>query len=105
MPICSSTTASFWRPNGKNLNKSSTGGKDSDEWGVTPDKGYLLKLENRERDQLQKAQHDSEIIPRRDVPPKEEAKNDFKDRQLESALQYLRGQIKTASRAQTKKAG
>src|SRR5262249_49024710 len=31
------TTATFWRPNGKNLNKSSTPGKDEDEWGVTPD--------------------------------------------------------------------
>src|SRR5262249_16008296 len=28
------TTASFWRPSNKNLNKSSTGGKDKDEWGV-----------------------------------------------------------------------
>jgi C-terminal peptidase prc len=99
------TTASFWRPSGKNLNKSSTGGKDSDEWGVTPDKGYTIKLENRERDQLQKAQHDSEIIPRRDLPAKPEAKSDFKDRQLEAALQYLRGQIKTASRNPVKKAG
>src|SRR5205085_5268284 len=32
------TTASFWRPNGRNLNKSSTDGKDSDVWGVVPDK-------------------------------------------------------------------
>jgi len=102
------TTASFWRPNGKNLNKASTSGKEGDEWGVTPDKGYLVKLENRERDQLQKAQHDAEIIPRRDLPPKEkekEAKSDFRDRQLESALDYVRGLIRTASRTPTKKAG
>src|SRR5262249_721759 len=100
------TTASFWRPNGKNLNKSSTTGKDSDEWGVSPDKGYAVKLENRERDQLQKAHRDAEIIPRRDLPPKEtEAKSDFRDRQLDSALEYLRGQIKTASRTANKKAG
>src|SRR5262249_33978314 len=30
------TIASFWRPSGKNLNKSSTAGKDDDEWGVRP---------------------------------------------------------------------
>src|SRR5260370_42180291 len=33
------TTASFWRPNGRNLNKSSTDGKGSDGWGVVPTKG------------------------------------------------------------------
>jgi hypothetical protein len=30
---------------------------------------------------------------------------EFKDKQLESALEYLRGQIKTASRAPSRKAG
>src|SRR5262249_21631273 len=44
------TTASFWRPNGRNLNKSSTSGKDEDEWGVTPNKGYAVKLTERERE-------------------------------------------------------
>src|SRR5207237_5385600 len=56
------TTASFWRPSGKNLNKSSTSGKADDEWGVTPDAGYLLKLSAGERDQLFVHQRDSEII-------------------------------------------
>jgi C-terminal peptidase prc len=98
------TTASFWRPNGKNLNRSSTSGKDSDEWGVTPDPGFVVKLENRERDQLFKYLHDAEIIPRRDVTAKE-TKGDFKDRQVETALDYLRGQIKTAAKAPLKKAG
>jgi len=98
------TTASFWRPNGKNLNKSSTSGKDEDEWGVTPDKNYILNLTRAERDQLMEHQRESEIIPRRDAPAKE-AKPEFKDRQLEMALDYLRGQIKTAAKPPLKKAG
>ena len=98
------TTASFWRPNGKNLNKSSTSGKDEDEWGVTPDKNYILNLTRAERDQLMEHQRESEIIPRRDGPAKE-AKPEFKDRQLEMALEYLRGQIKTAAKPPLKKAG
>ncbi len=98
------TTASFWRPSGKNLNKSSTQGREEDDWGVTPDKGYLLKLSPKERDELWRHQRDAEIIPRRDVPPKE-AKPEFKDRQLEQALDYLRGQIRTAAKVQLKKAG
>jgi carboxyl-terminal processing protease len=92
------TTASFWRPNGKNLNKSSTSGKDEEEWGVIPNRGFILKLSERERDELFEHQRDSEIIPRRDAPPKEK-KTDFKDRQLEMALEYLRGQIKTTTAA------
>jgi C-terminal peptidase prc len=95
------TTASFWRPSGKNLNKSSTSGKDEDEWGVTPDR--LVKLTPKEREELAEYQRDTEIIQRPDRPAK--AKTEFKDRQLEVALEYLRGQIKTASRAPAKKAG
>jgi carboxyl-terminal processing protease len=91
------TTASFWRPSGKNLNKASTDGKDEDVWGVTPD--LVIKLSRKEREDLYEAQHKAEVIQRKDRAPKEkEAKTEFKDRQLEEALKYLRGQIKTASR-------
>lgn len=85
------TTASFWRPSGKNLNKSSTAGKDDDDWGVIPD--TVLKLSPKERDDLAEHQRDTEIIPRRDAPPKE-AKPEFKDKQLDKAMDYLRSQIK-----------
>jgi carboxyl-terminal processing protease len=98
------TTASFWRPNGKNLNKSSTSGKAEEEWGVSPNKGFLLKLSDRERDLLYDSQHDTEIIPRRDLPPKEK-KTEFKDKQLDMALEYLRSQIKTAAKATPEKGG
>jgi C-terminal peptidase prc len=99
------TTASFWRPSGKNLNKSSTKGTEKDEWGVLPDKNYLIELTRKERDDLATQLRDVEIIPRRDLPAKEEAKEPFKDRQLDKALEYLRGQIKTASKTNPKKAG
>jgi C-terminal peptidase prc len=97
------TTASFWRPSDKNLNKASTSGRDEDEWGVTPDK--VLKLSRKERDELFEAQRDAEIIDHRAKKPDAEAKPEFKDKQLEAALEYLRGQIKMASRVQGKKAG
>lgn len=95
------TIASFWRPNGKNLNKSSTAGKDDEEWGVSPDKGFALKLPRSERDELEKHLHDSEVIARQDIKPKEPA-TPFKDRQLDMALQYLRGQIKAAAQRPAK---
>src|SRR5262249_3049490 len=40
------TTASYWRPSDRNINKASTGGKEEDEWGVTPDK--VVKLTPKE---------------------------------------------------------
>jgi len=100
------TTASYWRPSGKNINKSSTAGKEDDEWGVSPDKGFVLKLPTGEREELFEHLHDSEIIPRKDVSPKE-PKKEFKDRQLEMALDYLRNQIKVGKTgsAVAKKAG
>lgn len=95
------TTASYWRPSGKNIHRFPHA-KETDEWGVTPDKG--VKLSRKEREELVEAQHNQEIIPRRDAPPKEPLPA-YKDRQLETGLDYLRGQIKTASRDPTKKAG
>ena len=41
------TTASYKRPSGKNIHKFPDA-KDTDEWGVTPDAGYELKLSERE---------------------------------------------------------
>jgi carboxyl-terminal processing protease len=98
------TTATFHSPLDRTLNKASTKGTDEEEWGVRPDKGYLVPLSLAERDSLMEHQHNSEIIYAKDgkvQPPKSEA--DFKDRQLEAALKYLRGQIKTIAKDNPKK--
>jgi carboxyl-terminal processing protease len=114
------TTATFWRPSDKNLNKASI--KDYEklpkeelekqDWGVRPDRGYVVKLDRKERFDLDMHLRNREIIPRRDGPAKPEykegegpAKAEFKDRQLETALEYLHSQIKTASKVPSKKAG
>ncbi len=91
------TTATFWRPNGKNLNKSSTSGKEEEDWGVRPDKDYKIELSRQEREELADHFREREIIPRRDIVAKDK-KPEPKDRQLEAALEYLRSQIKTANR-------
>jgi hypothetical protein len=92
------TIASFWRPSGKNLNKSSTGGKDDEDWGVRPDKGYDVKLSRKEREDLAEHLRNTEIIPRRDRPAKPAKGGPFKDKQLDTALKCLRDQVKAASR-------
>lgn len=89
------TTATFWPPSARNLNKASTSGKPEEDWGVKPDAGYEVKLERAEKDELFDRLYNWGSIPRRDAPPKENVKGkDFKDRQLEKAVEYLQGQIK-----------
>jgi C-terminal peptidase prc len=98
------TTASFWRPNGKNLNKASTQGREQDEWGVTPDTGFVLNLPTKELNDLQDYMREHEIIHRPDKRGTATSKmHNFHDRQLEMALSYLRGQIRTAVQAQARK--
>ncbi len=66
---------------------------------MTPNKGYEIKLSKKESDDLGAHLQDSEIIRGSPPPPSSsEAKDEFRDRQLDMALEYLRGQIKTASR-------
>ncbi|MFN6052608.1 MAG: S41 family peptidase [Planctomycetia bacterium] len=97
------TIASFWRPNGKNLNKSSTKGKDEDEWGVKPD--LEIKLSRKERDDLADSQREAEVIQRKDKPAAPASDKNFKDRQLEEALKYIKGQLSTVGVSPTRKAG
>ena len=89
------TTASYWRPSGKNINKPSTGGKDDDEWGVSPDPGYVVKLPPAEREELYEHLREQDVIGRKENSSKKE----YKDKQLDTALTYLRGQIKASTTA------
>jgi carboxyl-terminal processing protease len=96
------TTATFWRPSGKNLYKRDPEALKNDTWGVKPDEA--VPLTEKERTELYDHLRNNEVIPRRDVKAKEPT-SDFKDQQLEKAVEYLGEQIKTASANPVKKAG
>src|SRR5207245_1503496 len=68
-------------------------GEEDDTWGVTPDKGYVLALSRKQRDDLAEHLRNTEIIPRRDQQAPVKEKTEFKDRQLEMALKYLRNEV------------
>jgi carboxyl-terminal processing protease len=97
------TTASFWRPNNKNLNRTKPEHKedDSEEWGVKPDPGFTIKISKKELNDLQDFQRAQEIIHRPGQTPAE-PKVEFKDRQLEAALDYLRSQAKNGTKVTRK---
>ncbi len=83
------TMASYWRPSGRNINRS----EGVSEWGVSPDEGYEIPLDDEERANLRIARrlrdvalsYTDEELTREDVP-------EFKDRQLEAAIRYVEDQ-------------
>ena len=93
------TTASYHRPSGKNIHRF-PGAKETDEWGVTPDPGYTVKMSNGEM-----AEYLDTYRPERDVLSKNgPPKSDFKDRQLAKALEVVRQKISAADSAAQKPA-
>jgi carboxyl-terminal processing protease len=61
------TTAAYCRPSGKNIHRFPNA-KDSDEWGVMPDKGYELKLNEREIVALLDNRRDRDVLLPHDTP-------------------------------------
>ncbi len=96
------TTARYFPPSHRNIDKASTPGKPEDEWGVKPDSGYEVKLSREE------AQDFAEFYRERDVirPADKKATGKvFKDRQLDKAVEFLKGQAKAADAGKPKAAG
>ncbi len=91
------TNATYWRPSNRNINKRSTKGKDDEEWGVTPNAGFEVKMTNKENADLAEFLREQEIIraPGQKAPEKPE----FRDRQLETAIDYLRSQMRSPKTA------
>ena len=98
------TTASYWRPSEKNIHRfpNST---PKDEWGVKPNDGFEIKLSDEERQAYYKDRRERDVVRRNGAKPpekKEEKDKDgkakksepFKDRVMEKALEYIRGELK-----------
>ena len=99
------TTASYWRPSGKNIHRFPDS-KETDEWGVKPDEGFEVKMDDEERYEYLKYRHDRDIVRAKDQPaPKEKAddkekeKKPFVDHVLEKALEHLRGKVEKVGAA------
>jgi carboxyl-terminal processing protease len=99
------TTSYAYRPNGKPLDRAmapditfergvlagllSEKSSESDEWGVTPDNGCVVKLSAAARDALRERFLAAARLSRQEKPARKERA--FRDRQLEKALECLRG--------------
>jgi carboxyl-terminal processing protease len=106
------TTASYWRPNGKNIHRFPDS-KETEEWGVSPDKGYEVKLTDKERIRYFEWRRERDVVrrPGQPVPPPRASDEDeekvekkdttpFRDRVLDKALEYLRQQVRQQTQRQ-----
>jgi carboxyl-terminal processing protease len=55
------TTASYHRPNGKNIHRFPDA-KETDEWGVLPDDGFAVKLNQLQTEQMIRDRRDRDIL-------------------------------------------
>jgi carboxyl-terminal processing protease len=97
------TTASYWRPNGKNIHRFPDS-KEADEWGVSPDPGFEVKMKDDERLDYLVYRRDRDIVsgkngssPTTPNPDKDKDKDKdkklFVDRTLNKALEYVQKEI------------
>src|SRR5262245_44408776 len=96
------TTASYWRPSGKNIHRFPDA-KEEEEWGVKPNKGFEVKLSDEERVNYFRWRYNRDIVRRNGEGPKpkdEEKLKDFRDRVLDKAVEYVRGELKKQHGAQ-----
>ncbi|NBO91956.1 MAG: S41 family peptidase [Planctomycetia bacterium] len=109
------TTASYWRPSGKNIHrfpdkKDFEAAKitDPDEWGVRPDTGLEVKLTDEERLDYLVWRNERDVI--RVKPPSgvdaaptpqhdQKGKKPFEDRVMKTAVEHLRKEVAKAGPA------
>ena len=81
------TTASYHRPSGKNIDRQAAA-NGSDEWGVSPDEGYQVKLSPDELQQYLTFRRERDIL-REQGPPDSK----YQDKQLAKAVEFLRKEL------------
>jgi carboxyl-terminal processing protease len=101
------TTASYWRPNGKNIHrfpdkKDFEAAKiDPDEWGVKPDKGFEVSMTDEERLDYLVYRSERDVVRAKPKPAAKDKKTGkpkkpFVDRVLQKALEHLRAKAAAA---------
>jgi carboxyl-terminal processing protease len=106
------TTASYQRPNGHNIHRFPDS-KETDEWGVSPNPGYEVKLSDAEMAEILTERRDRDIVAGKSADSKPESntastgrdskaaaetaeKRHLSDKQLQKALDYLNSEMAKA---------
>jgi carboxyl-terminal processing protease len=90
------TTATYWRPSGKDINKRKNVG-EAGEWGVQPDKGYEVKVEPEElaRLRMQRLNRELHKRPGNGAEPPGKGAEPVVDRQLAKAVEYIKAKLRS----------
>lgn len=86
------TTASYHRPSGKNIHRFPNA-KESDEWGVMPDEGYLVKFSPEEMQKYLEYRRQRDVL-RTDATEKPV---EFTDTQLARGIEWLKAELARTS--------
>ncbi len=82
------TTASYHRPSGKNIHRLPDA-KETDEWGVTPNDGFLVKWNDDQMVAYNQYRRERDVLRTSGEPEK----SDFVDSQLAKGLEYLKAEL------------
>ena len=88
------TTASYWRPSGKNIHRFPDS-KKTDDWGVKPNSGLEVQLKDDERRAVERARSERDVLQGKGAPAKkvDPDKKPTEDKVLQKALDYLKEKI------------
>jgi carboxyl-terminal processing protease len=100
------TTASYWRPSGKNIHRHGDEEED-DDWGVTPDPGFEVELDEAQLAKLLSARFRRDInrSNHQDAPPEKGQAYVDLDPQLAKAVEYLEQTLGSRQRQASREEG
>ncbi len=61
------TTAHYWRPSNKNIDRRKDA-KDTDEWGVMPDAGFAVPMDDKQTEAMLKERSERDVVHRAQPP-------------------------------------
>ncbi len=83
------TIASYWRPSGKNIHRTKNA-KEEDDWGVMPNAGYQVALEEGELEEMFRVRRERDVFK----PSADSARpKPYIDSQMRKAVDYLQDAI------------
>ncbi len=86
------TTASYWRPSGMNIHRSSDAGEE-EEWGVRPDPRLEVILTDEQADRMRRQRRQRDSIRRPSTSDSDDDATSLQDPQLERAIQALQEEL------------
>jgi carboxyl-terminal processing protease len=98
------TTASYWRPSGKNIHRFPDS-KETDDWGVKPDPKLEVPMKDEERLEYLRYRNDRDVVRAKPKAPDKDGKEKtpFVDHVLDKALEHLKKEIQKADAAPERK--